>query len=125
MQERYIVKLNGEEIGYAVLRKVGMYYNLHFRVKHGRYGAYRLICKTKEKCTDLGACVPYSEGYGMDRCIPAKLIGFGELMFELVEKVETFLPICDNSPFLMLDRLLDAHFTNKNGVKGIVFKNNI
>lgn len=122
MQQKFIVKYNGEEVGYVLLRKSGMYYSLICRVRSKEFSEYRLICRNNENYVDLGVCVPYSDGYGMERYIPAKQIGFDDLRFDVLVNDETFRPVSNDRPFIMLNRLSEAYFTIKSGMKGIAFQ---
>ena len=86
MDETYDIVFEGVPVGTAQMQRQGLYCRFCCRCRLPDEGLYRIhaICgRTRE---DLGICVPMDGGFGMDKRIPAKRLGEGEMSFELVPK---------------------------------------
>lgn len=86
MDETYDIVFEGVIVGTAQMQRQGLYCRFCCRCRLPDEGLYRIhaICgRTRE---DLGICVPMDGGFGMDKKIPAKRLGEGEMSFELVPK---------------------------------------
>ena len=86
MDETYDIVFEGVIVGTAQMQRQGLYCRFCCRCRLPDEGLYRIhaICgRTRE---DLGICVPMDGGFGMDKKVPAKRLGEGEMSFELVPK---------------------------------------
>lgn len=86
MAETYDITYEGATIGTASKEKQGLYYKFCCRCSLPDDGFYRIqvICGKHQE--DLGICVPMEGFFGMDKKLPVKRLGEGELRFKLVSK---------------------------------------
>ena len=149
MAETYDITYDGEPVGAARMEKMGLYYVFSCRCRLPEEGLYRIHAINGETREDLGICVPIGSAFGMDKKIPAKRLGEGDLTFELlpkdwkpqpvmtepepaetepqpnpmeeeIEQEELFIPVSDEEPFDYLDKLEDARMEVRDDVTGIV-----
>ena len=103
---------------------------------------FRIHAVTDEAREDLGICVPVDGVFGMDKKIPAKRLGKGNLSFVLLPKDAPpqeeepqeaeapteepqaeemiFLPVAEEEPFEELDKLENAVLAEQEGQTGIL-----
>lgn len=86
MDETYAIVFEGAPVGTAKRQRQGLYCRFCCRCRLPDEGLYRIHAICGEIREDLGICVPMDGGFGMDKRIPAKRLGEGELSFELVPK---------------------------------------
>lgn len=124
LNQEYDLYYNNKKVGFVQLSKNGMYYLLKCRFHLDRPGKYHLFARCGNEERDLGTCVPYGRELGIERCLPIKKIGEGQLLFTVAEAEENdlFVPVSADHPFPQLDRLVDGCFAVRCGVKGIVFR---
>ena len=80
------IKFEDVSVGTAQVQKQGLYLSFSCRCRLPLEGLYRIHVICGEKREDLGICVPLDDAFGMDKKIPAKRFGEGELSFKLVPK---------------------------------------
>lgn len=85
---------------------------------------YRLIVSCGTKRENLGILIPQGESFILDKRLPVKRIGNGELSFSLIPKKEsvsgTFVPISPEEPFTYISRLKKSFLIYRNGQPGIL-----
>lgn len=86
MSETYDITYEGAPVGTAKLEKQGLYYKLSCRCPLPGDGLYRVHVVCGQKREDLGICVPMENLFGMDKSVPIKRLGEGQMSFELVPK---------------------------------------
>ena len=86
MAETYDITHEGAPVGTARMEKQGLYYVFSCRCRLPEEGLYRIHAINGETREDLGICVPIGSAFGMDKKIPAKRLGEGNLTFELLPK---------------------------------------
>ena len=86
MAENYDITYDGASVGTAQWEKQGLYYRFSCRCNLPDEGLYRIHVLCGDKHVDLGICVPMEGAFGMDKKIPVKNIGSGEMTFRLLPK---------------------------------------
>ncbi len=86
MAETYEIFYAGERAGTVQREKQGLYYLFSCRCRLPEEGLYRIHVICGERWEDLGICVPLDGAFGMDKKIPAKRLGEGDMTFELLPK---------------------------------------
>ena len=104
----------------------GLYWRFVCRCRLSGDVVCRLLVQCGDRQENLGVLVPMGDGFGLDKRIPAKRLGEGELAFSLMTKgssVEgTFVPIYPEEPFAYIARLKDAFLARQNGQVGVIIK---
>ena len=123
MQEEYSVLSGDETIGKVFVQRQGLYYRIQCRCSITGTVKYKLVAKCGGNVVDLGLCIPYRDGFGMDTSVPIKRLGEGELIFHLKPKHnETkgeFIPVSPEEPFGYIQKLQQAHLAQQDGLVGI------
>ena len=122
----YEVALGKDKVGKVQVTREGLYYRFCCRCRLSGDVVCRLAVRCAEKEENLGVLVPVGEGFGLDKRIPVKNLGEGEMEFFLMPKREDaqgkFVPICPEEPFAYIARLKDAFLARQNGQVGVVIK---
>lgn len=73
---------------------------------------------------DLGVCVPEKNRFVINTAIPLKKIGAGEISFHVSGMNESmFYPLDELDAFKAINKLQNAHLSDKNGKAGIMIIN--
>ena len=122
----YAVMMGNQQAGKVLVRREGLYYRFCCRCRLSGDVVCRLAVRCGEREENLGVLVPMEEGFGVDKRIPVKHLGEGEMEFFLMPKHdkirETFIPIYPEEPFAYIARLKDAFLARQNGQVGILLK---
>ena len=122
----YEVLFGKDKVGKVQVLREGLYYRFCCRCRLSGDVVCRLAVRCADKEEKLGVLVPVGDGFGLDRRIPVKNLGEGEMKFFLMPKGETlhgkFVPICPEEPFAYIARLKDAFLARQNGQIGVVLK---
>ena len=86
MADTYEIQYQGKSVGSVRTHKQGLYHCFHCRCSLPDDGMYRIHVISGDKREDLGICIPVEGKFGMDKKIPMKRLGEGELTFQLVPK---------------------------------------
>lgn len=121
MTQKHVLFYEEKPVGVVELTKSGRFYSLHCRFHSKKNEVYRLLVANKKEQVDLGVCIQYADGAGLDRCLPINHVGEEPLRFYLRGE-EGFVPISATQPFLHLSKLADSYFAVRSGVKGIVIR---
>lgn len=124
MKQEYSVFSGDEVIGKVFVQQQGLYYLICCRCSLTGDVKHKLIASCGKNTVDLGLCVPYSDGFGMDTRIPMKQLGEGELGFRLQPRhskpAGEFIPVSPEEPFGYIQKLQQAHLAQQDGLVGIV-----
>jgi hypothetical protein len=122
----YEVMFGKDRAGKVQVLKEGLYYRFCCRCRISGDVVCRLLVRCGEKEENLGVVVPIADGFGLDKRLPVKNLGEGEMQFCLMPKREgmpgKFIPIYPEEPFAYIARLKDAFLARQNGQIGIVIK---
>ena len=122
----YEVCLGKEPAGKVRVTREGLYYRFRCRCRLSGDVVCRLAVRCADREENLGVLVPEGDGFSLDRHLPVKNLGEGEMSFFLMPKHEglrgEFIPICPEEPFAYIARLKDAFLARQNGQTGIVIK---
>lgn len=86
MAETYDICWQNEIVGTVRTEKQGLYHCFYCRCSLPDEGMYRIHVIAGDKREDLGICIPVEGRFGMDKKLPIKRLGEGELTFRLVPK---------------------------------------
>lgn len=123
LEGKYSVFLRKQEVGTVQVMKEGLYYRFicHCRIQGDVVCRLGVICGNVS--THIGVPVPEGTGLVLDKRIPVKKFGRGNLFFFLVPQHESsqeeFVPITPEEPFAYIERLKDAFLVEQRGRKGI------
>ena len=122
----YEVVFGKDRVGKVQVTREGLYYRFCCRCRISGDVVCRLAVRCGEKEESLGVVVPVGEGFGLDKRLPVKNLGEGEMAFFLMPKAGgvrgKFVPIYPEEPFAYIARLKDAFLARQNGQVGIVIK---
>ena len=123
MEESYCVTLCGKEVGKVLVRRQGLYYSFSCRCTLPGDMIYRLMVTCGNIQESLGVPVPTDGRFVLEKKLPVKRIGSGNLSFVLVPKHEQkeiiYVPISPEEPFAYISRLKNAFLSQKEGCVGI------
>ena len=115
-----------DRVGKVQVLREGLYYRFFCRCRLSGDVVCRLAVRCGEKEENLGVVVPVGDGFGLDKRLPVKNLGEGEMTFFLMPKQERlegkFIPIYPEEPFSYIARLKDAFLARQNGQIGVVIK---
>ena len=118
------IMLDNDVVGKAATEKQGLYYRFICRCRFDGEQMYRLIASCDNKEVDLGLCIPCQGGFGLEKKVPIKKLGNGNIRIRAVPRYKkedkTFIPLDRETPFSHLDRLDTAFLETRDGVIGIV-----
>lgn len=123
MEKSYAVTLSGSPTGKVTVQRRGLYYL--FSCRCSLYGdiMYQLMVTCGSVRENLGILVPQQGIFVLNRQLPVKRIGEGDMSFILVPKqsapTEKFIPICPEEPFAYISRLKESFLVLRNGQPGI------
>ena len=86
MADTYEIQYEGKTAGSVRVEKQGLYHCFHCQCAMPDEKMYRIHVVAGDDREDLGICIPVDGGFGMDKRIPAKRLGEGTPVFELVPK---------------------------------------
>ena len=122
----YEVSFGKEQVGKVQVCREGLYYRFCCRCRLSGDVVCRLAVRCGEKEENLGVLVPMGTGFGLEKRVPVKHLGEGEMEFYLMPRHTgasgKFIPICPEEPFAYLARLKDAFLTRQNGQTGVIIK---
>lgn len=126
MEGNYEVCFGQKVVGKVQVLKQGLYYRFICRCKLTGDIVCRLTVICGDKQENLGVVVPTGDGFGLDKKIPVKHLGEGEMKFYLLPRHDQvqgkFVPIYPEEPFSYIARLKDAFLSSQNGQVGVVIK---
>ena len=122
----YEVSFGKDKVGKVQVTREGLYYRFCCRCRITGDVVCRLAVRCGDREENLGVVVPMGNGFGLDKRIPVKHLGEGELSFFLMPKASLpegkFIPIYPDEPFAYIARLKDAFLARKNGQIGILLQ---
>lgn len=126
MEGNYEVFFGKDKAGKVQVLRQGLYYRFICRCRLTGDVVCRLTVKCGDKQENLGVVVPMGDGFGLDKKIPVKHIGEGEMEFFLAPRHDQvmgkFVPIYPEEPFAYIERLKDAFLARQNGQAGAVIR---
>ena len=132
MENTYSVQFGTQQVGKVQVWREGLYYRFFCRCRISGDVVCRLAVRSGEKEEILGVVVPVGEDFGLEKRIPAKRLGEGQMEFFLVTKgslpirenrqTGQFVPIYPEEPFAYIAQLKEAFFIRQNGQAGVMIK---
>ena len=124
MECQYPVTVQGKQAGKVLVSRRGLYYCFSCRCCLTGDTIYRLVVACGTVRENLGVLVPKDGSFVLEKKLPVKRIGEGEMVFSLLPKQEaftgTFVPIHPEEPFAYISRLKESFLVLKNGQPGII-----
>ena len=123
----YNVYLDDKVVGTAQLTPRGLFYHVHCRynIDNGKF--YRLCAICGERVVDLGICVPFYDGFGIEAMERITKFDSNEIRFYIVKNNESsedkFFVLNEEAPFENLEIVMDARFERRNGEAGLIITN--
>ena len=120
----YDVFLGKDKVGKVQVLREGLYYRFLCRCRLSGEVVCRLLIRCGEKQENLGPVVPIGDGFGLEKRLPVKHLGEGEMEAYLMPKQDVvsgkFVPIYPEEPFGYIARLKDAFLARQKGQPGVV-----
>ena len=126
MEGTYPVRYRGETVGSVILRRTGLYYELHCRCQLTGEEMLQLVLVGNSRSQNIGLLIPQNGGLALTKRIPAKRLEEGSPVFGLRKRGEAdapFFAIDPEQPFRHLSRLEDCVFALCNGAAGVELRN--
>ena len=114
-----------KEVGEVYVQTRGLYYQFSCVCTPPNSSIHRIILACDETENNLGICVPNGECFTLTKQVPIKNIKEGEWTFYLRAKDKENnlkVPVTENNPFHMLDKLEMSNLLIENGETFITFK---
>lgn len=128
MEGYWKVWFEGTEVGRCCVERKGLYYHFSSRCNCATDQIYRLRLSCNDKSVDIGVFVPCGDYLLLEKRIAIKNLPVGEPVFtvKLCKQTEReegqFIPINENGPVLCLKELHRACFAVRDGVPGILIR---
>ena len=125
MEQCYEVTYGNDAVGKVQVISQGLYCRIICRCRGSYAQVLRLFADEQGNRDNLGVLIPEGEGLLLDKKIPAKRLGSGNLRFYLSSggcDGGRFVPICPEEPFLYISRLKNAFLESEQGKIGIRIK---
>lgn len=126
MEGNYEVTFGQQTVGKVQVLRQGLYYRFICRCRLTGDVVLRLAVLCGDRQENLGVVVPMGDGFGLDKKVPVKHLGEGEMKFYLVPRHDRvlgkFVPIYPEEPFRYIARLKDAFLAKQNGQIGAAWK---
>ncbi len=126
MDGYYDVCLGTQPVGQVVVKKAGLYYEFDCQCQLSGEIIFRLTVTCGGKTEALGIPVPQNGAFVLKTRIPAKRLGQGNPVFQLVPRHSPlpadFVPLRPEEPFRYLTRLQDAFLIKTAQGLGIGFR---
>lgn len=123
---KYDLRLGRDTVGTVQVLREGLYYRFICRCKLTGDVVCRLAVRCGDKQENLGVVVPVGDGFGLDKKLPVKRLGEGQMEFFLGPKHDRvmgeFVPIRPEEPFAYIARLKNAFLARQEGQIGVVIK---
>lgn len=118
LEGTYPVYYHEQIVGTANLTKEGMHWCIYCHCQYPLNGRLAIKIQKESECVDLGLCVPYENGFGLQKRVSVKILGQGSLRF-LLEKQEKrkFIPI--SVPFAHIAKIPKGNLRTENGKYGV------
>lgn len=118
------VMLGNDPVGTGRITKEGLYYHFFCSCRFTGQVVFSIFAACGDNHIDLGICVPKDNRFILDKRIPAKRLGEGEITLfaqprhpELTGK---FVPILAEEPFAYLERLQKCCLKKRGKTLGVV-----
>ena len=122
--ECYDVKFENQTVGSVFTEKEGLYYRFCCQCKLSKSAVCRLVVSCNGRTTDIGICVPQADGFGLEKRIPAKKIGEGQMQFEILPCNQVApmakIQVDPSSPFKYISELQNGFLRINDGCYEIV-----
>lgn len=126
MVGNYEIFFGKDKVGKVQVLREGLYYRFICRCRLTGDVVCRLAVRCGEKQENLGVVVPMGDGFGLDKKLPVKRLGEGEMEFFLGPKHDRvmgkFVPIRPEEPFAYISRLKTSFLVRQNGQAGILLE---
>ena len=126
MEKCFAVTLGENPVGKVLVSRRGLYYSFCCRCDLKGDDIYRLAVTCGGVQQNLGVLVPQDGGFALERKVPVKQIGEGDMTFTLMTKQsavsERFVPISPEEPFAYISRLKESFLAVRKGQPGIVIQ---
>lgn len=123
---KYTVCMGEEPVGEVWMEDVGLYRRILCRCRLSGEVMCRLWVSWDEESLDLGVLCPVGGEYGLERKIPAKQLGQGDLKFYVapkrIEKPGLFVAVYPDEPFAYIQKLGKTTMEVRNGQPGILIE---
>ena len=124
MEGNYPVFFGKNPVGKVQVLHQGLYYRFVCHCRLSGDVVCRLVVRCEDNQENLGVVVPAGDGFTLDKKIPSKRIGEGELEFLLVPKQDRlngkFVPIRPEEPFAYIARLKESFLVRQGTQVGII-----
>ena len=125
----YEIYFGKNKAGRVQVTREGLYYRFFCRCKLSGDVVCRLLVRCGDQQESLGVVVPVEDGFGLEKRLPVKHLGEGDMEFFLMPKIDRiggkFVPIYPEEPFSYIARLMDAFLARQNGQVGAVLPEEI
>ncbi len=122
----YEIYYGKDKAGTVQVLREGLYYRFICRCKLPGDVVCRLAVRCADKQENLGVVVPMGDAFGLDKRIPVKRLGEGEMTFHLSPRHDyiqgKFIPIYPEEPFAYITRLKSSFLAKQNGQIGITIE---
>ena len=115
----YEIRYADKAAGYAEVSTEGLYYKFYCRCRLPDNTLHRIFVYAGEKEINLGVCVPNHGEFILEKKLPIKYLGAGELSFYIGKKSAgkglRIVPVSEDKPFGAIAMLGDAQFVIHEG----------
>ncbi len=123
MQVTKKVLMDGQTVGTAFITRKGLYLHIRCCCNFPDKKIRRIRMCIENEVFDLGVCIPEKNLFVINKAIPLKRIGAGEISFHVFNiKDSQFFSLTELDQFNAICKLQNACLSVKNGEAGIMIK---
>lgn len=124
MNGSYDIYYNEKPIGQGSIASQGLYYRIRCQCVLPKEDRYEVFVNSEDKEENLGLLIPYKGVYCLEKSIPMKRLGQGDITFFVREKdfkeSGIFVPIEEGKPFSHMGKLRTARLQIREGKPGVL-----
>ena len=116
--EKYDVLYSNKCIGTVCVLEEGLYRRFLGKISLNEKGYYRLFLLSDSSFVPIGLCMPVSNGYEIEKSLPARHLPKGKWNFIVTEgeiTMKQYAPIEEGKPFSLIHRLKYGHLEYNGG----------
>lgn len=120
------ILLGSDTIGTAKVSREGLYYKFSCKCFLTGEVVFKIVAECGDKTASLGICVPKGKRFGLEKRIPVKMLGEGQLVLRAVpnrpDLAGEFVPLRPEEPFAYIERLQKCHIEKRGSILGVVLE---
>jgi len=120
------ILFGNEPVGTAKIKKEGLYYRFSCSCRFTGRVVFSIFADCGDRHVNLGVCVPKDNAFILEKRIPAKALGDGQITLYAQPRHapmdENFVPIRAEEPFEYIEKLQKSYLCRRGETVGVVLE---